>query len=244
MSFIEIRQLKKSFGNLSVLKEVDLNIEKNQVSVLIGASGSGKSTLLRCLNLLETPDSGIISVNNQNILENKFDINLYRSKVGMVFQNFNLFENLNVLKNCTIAQEKVLGRSFKEAQNNAIYYLDLVGMKDFKDVPVNNLSGGQKQRVAIARALCMNPDVLLYDEPTSALDPEMVDEVLKVIKMVSSQEITSVIVTHEMEFAKEVADVVYYMDNGVIVESGSPDVIFTNPQQNRTQEFLKRYLRN
>lgn len=244
MSFVEIRQLKKSFGNLEVLKEVSLNIEKNQVSVLIGASGSGKSTLLRCLNLLEVPDSGLIIVNNQNILENKFDINLYRSKVGMVFQNFNLFENLNVLKNCTIAQEKVLNLSFNEAKNNAIYYLDLVGMKDFKDVPVNNLSGGQKQRVAIARALCMNPDILLYDEPTSALDPEMVDEVLKVIKMVSSQDITSVIVTHEMEFAKEVADVVFYMDNGVIVESGSPDVIFSNPKELRTREFLKRYLRN
>lgn len=244
MSFVEIRQLKKSFGNLEVLKEVSLNIEKNQVSVLIGASGSGKSTLLRCLNLLEVPDSGLIIVNNQNILENKFDINLYRSKVGMVFQNFNLFENLNVLKNCTIAQEKVLNLSFNEAKNNAIYYLDLVGMKDFKDVPVNNLSGGQKQRVAIARALCMNPNILLYDEPTSALDPEMVDEVLKVIKMVSSQDITSVIVTHEMEFAKEVADVVFYMDNGVIVESGSPDVIFSNPKELRTREFLKRYLRN
>lgn len=244
MSFIEIRKLKKSFGNLAVLKEVDLNIEKNQVTVLIGASGSGKSTLLRCLNLLEVPDSGIIRVNNQNILENKIDINLYRSKVGMVFQNFNLFENLNVLKNCTIAQEKVLKRSFKEAANNAVYYLDLVGMKEFKDVAVNNLSGGQKQRVAIARALCMNPDVLLYDEPTSALDPMMVDEVLKVIKTVSSQDITSVIVTHEMEFAKEVADVVFYMDNGVIIESGSPDIIFSNPQEIQTQEFLKRFLRN
>lgn len=243
MSFIEIKKLKKSFQNLEVLRGVNLNIDEHKVSVLIGASGCGKSTLLRCLNLLEMPDEGIINVNGKNILDHKCDINIYRSKVGMVFQNFNLFDNLSVLKNCTIAQEKVLRRNSKKALDTALYYLDLVGMLNFRDASVNNLSGGQKQRVAIARALCMDPDVLLYDEPTSALDPEMVEEVLKVIKMVCSQGITSVIVTHEMEFAKDVADMVFFMDNGTIVESGSPDVIFSNPKEKRTQEFLKRFLR-
>lgn len=243
MSFIEIKKLRKSFQNLEVLRGVNLNIDEHKVSVLIGASGCGKSTLLRCLNLLEMPDEGIINVNGKNILDHKCDINIYRSKVGMVFQNFNLFDNLSVLKNCTIAQEKVLRRNSKKALDTALYYLDLVGMLNFRDASVNNLSGGQKQRVAIARALCMDPDVLLYDEPTSALDPEMVEEVLKVIKMVCSQGITSVIVTHEMEFAKDVADMVFFMDNGTIVESGSPDVIFSNPKEKRTQEFLKRFLR-
>ena len=243
MSFIEIKKLKKSFQNLEVLRGVNLNIDEHKASVLIGASGCGKSTLLRCLNLLEMPDEGIINVNGKNILDHKCDINIYRSKVGMVFQNFNLFDNLSVLKNCTIAQEKVLRRNSKKALDTALYYLDLVGMLNFRDASVNNLSGGQKQRVAIARALCMDPDILLYDEPTSALDPEMVEEVLKVIKMVCSQGITSVIVTHEMEFAKDVADMVFFMDNGTIVESGSPDVIFSNPKEKRTQEFLKRFLR-
>lgn len=242
MSYIKIENLKKSFNNLDVLKDINMSIEKHEITVLIGPSGSGKSTLLRCLNLLEKPNDGKIIVDEKNILEKNFDINNYRAKVGMVFQNFNLFENLNVLKNCTIAQEKVLKISHIKAVENAKKFLKMVGMENFINSDVKNLSGGQKQRVAIARALCMEPEILLYDEPTSALDPEMVDEVLNVIKKVCKEGITTIIVTHEMEFAKEISDMVYFMDQGLIVEKDKPEVIFNNPKMNRTKEFLKRFL--
>ncbi len=239
---IQIKNLSKSFNNLEVLKNINLTIEKNTVHTIIGSSGSGKSTLLRCINLLETPDSGEIIVFNQNILNSNFDIDNYRRKVSMVFQNFNLFDNLNVLKNCTIALEKVLKIPTKQANEIAIKNLTDVGLKDFIYQNVKKLSGGQKQRVAIARSLCLNPDVILFDEPTSALDPEMVEEVLKTIKSLAKLDITIIIVTHEMQFAREVSDTVHFMDKGVVVESLSPEIMYTNPKNERTREFLKKFL--
>lgn len=242
MSIIEVKNIHKKFGELEVLKGINFEVKEKDVVCLIGASGSGKSTILRCINQLETFDSGEILFENENIYNIK-NINSYRSKVGMVFQSFNLFNNMSVIKNCTIAQIKVLNISKEEAEKKAIYYLDKVGMKDFVHATCSTLSGGQKQRVAIARALCMNPKVLLFDEPTSALDPEMVHEVLNVMKDLANEGLTMIIVTHEMEFAKDVSNKVIFMDKGIIVESGTPDVIFTNPSQDRTKEFLKRYLK-
>lgn len=239
---IKINDVHKSFDHLEVLKGVSFDVHKNDVVCLIGASGSGKSTLLRCINLLEIPDSGEIIVDNQNILHTK-DINSYRAKVGMVFQQFNLFNNISVLKNCMIAQQKVLKRSADKAQEKALYFLKKVGMESFIHANVTTLSGGQKQRVAIARALCMDPEILLFDEPTSALDPEMVGEVLDVMKNLASEGLTMVIVTHEMSFAKEVSNKVVFMANGIIEEQGSPKQIFENPQSEKTKSFLARFNR-
>ncbi|HPT89253.1 MAG TPA: amino acid ABC transporter ATP-binding protein [Bacilli bacterium] len=239
---IRIEKLNKSFHNNQVLKNIDLNIYEGEVVCIIGASGSGKSTLLRCINLLEEPDSGNIYFEDQNILDSQFNLNKLRTKIGMVFQSFNLFNNYNVLDNCLIGPTKVLGLSKKDAKEKAIYYLTKVGLENFIHQDVNRLSGGQKQRVAIARALTMEPRVMLFDEPTSALDPEMVGEVLSVMREVAKSRMTMVVVTHEMDFAREVATRVIYMDDGQIIEEGTPEQIFTKPQHPRTNEFLRRIL--
>ncbi|MEN8702344.1 amino acid ABC transporter ATP-binding protein [Bacillus infantis] len=240
---IEVQHLSKSFGTNLVLKDIDFSVEKGEVVTIIGSSGSGKSTLLRCINLLEKPSGGQIIYNGENILDDKHDIFAYRQNLGMVFQQFNLFNNHNVLNNCVVGQVKVLKRSKEEAEKVAMKYLKVVGMDQYINAKPKQLSGGQKQRVAIARALSMEPDVMLFDEPTSALDPEMVGEVLKVMKELAGSGQTMLIVTHEMEFAKEVSDRVVFMDKGVIAEEGSPEQIFNNPQQERTREFLKRTLK-
>jgi putative lysine transport system ATP-binding protein len=240
---IDIQHLSKSFGPREVLKDINFSVEKGEVVTIIGSSGSGKSTLLRCVNLLEKPSGGQIIYNGENILDNKHDINAYRTKLGMVFQQFNLFNNHDVLNNCTVGQIKVLKRSKEEAEKIALKYLKVVGMDQFVNAKPKQLSGGQKQRVAIARALSMEPDVMLFDEPTSALDPEMVEEVLKVMKELAGSGLTMLIVTHEMQFAKEVSDRVVFMDKGVIAEEGSPEQIFENPKEDRTREFLKRTLK-
>ena len=237
---IEVRHLKKSFGALEVLKDVDFIIDKGQVITIIGSSGSGKSTLLRCMNLLEIPDGGEILYHGEDIRQHK-TINSYRAKVGMVFQSFNLFENKSVIENCMLAQMKVLKRSKEEAKDNALKYLKQVGMERFANASVTTLSGGQKQRVAIARTLCMNPDVILFDEPTSALDPEMVGDVLDVMKNLAKEGLTMAVVTHEMQFAKEVSDIVLFMDQGKVCEMGTPDQVFNHPQHERTKKFLSRY---
>lgn len=242
MSLIEIKDVHKTFDNFDVLKGINLNIEKGQVVTIIGSSGSGKSTLLRCLNLLEVPTSGEINFNGVPLMDKNTNIDKIRTKIGMVFQSFNLFNNKNVLDNCILAQVKVLHRTKKEAEEIAHKYLCKVGMDNFIKAKVTSLSGGQKQRVAIARALCMNPEVLLFDEPTSALDPEMVGEVLDVMKELSNEGMTMVIVTHEMKFAKDISDLVVFIDNGVILEKGSSDDIFIHPKEKRTKEFLKRFI--
>ena len=240
---IEIQHLSKSFGTHEVLKDINFSVKKGEVVSIIGSSGSGKSTLLRCVNLLEQPSGGEIIYKGENILDDKHDINKFRTKLGMVFQHFNLFNNLNVLGNCTVGQIQVLKRSKEEAEKIALKYLTQVGMEKFVNAKPKHLSGGQKQRVAIARALSMEPDVMLFDEPTSALDPEMVGEVLKVMKELAESGLTMIIVTHEMEFAREVSDRVIFMDKGLIAEEGTPDEIFQNPKEERTKEFLKRTLK-
>jgi putative lysine transport system ATP-binding protein len=240
---IDIQHLSKSFGTHEVLKDIDFSVNKGEVVCIIGSSGSGKSTLLRCVNLLEKPSGGQIIYNGENILDDKHDVYKYRTKLGMVFQQFNLFNNHNVLSNCVIGQIKVLKRSKEEAEKVAMKYLKVVGMEQYVNAKPKQLSGGQKQRVAIARALSMEPDVMLFDEPTSALDPEMVGEVLKVMKELAESGLTMLIVTHEMGFAKEVSDRVVFMDKGVIAEEGSPEQIFNTPTQERTREFLKRTLK-
>ena len=241
-NIIEIKNLQKSFGEHDVLKGIDLDMRRGEVVSIIGASGSGKSTMLRCLNLLETPSSGDILYMGESILDKKFDIAKYRAKVGMVFQQFNLFNNMSVLENCVLGQMKVLKRGREEAEKTASEYLNRVGMGAFIKARPAQLSGGQKQRVAIARALAMNPDVLLFDEPTSALDPEMVGEVLSVMKTLAKTGLTMLVVTHEMQFAKDVSTRVIFMDKGVVAEDASPDVIFDNPRNPRTREFLYRVL--
>lgn len=241
-NIITIKNLKKSFGSLEVLKDIQFSVKKNDVICLIGSSGSGKSTLLRCINVLEIPDSGEILLHGKDILKGHIDVNKHRATVGMVFQSFNLFNNMSVLKNCMIGQMKVLKRSKHESEKTAMEYLTKVGMDKFAASLPTQLSGGQKQRVAIARALCMNPEVLLFDEPTSALDPEMVGDVLEVMRDLAKEGLTMIVVTHEMDFAKEVATHVVFMDKGVIVEEGPPNEIFTNPQQERTKAFLSRFL--
>ena len=237
---IEINHLSKSFGNHKVLKDIDFSVNKGEVVCIIGSSGSGKSTLLRCVNLLEKPTGGEIIYNGENILDDKHDIYKYRTKLGMVFQQFNLFNNHNVLSNCVVGQIKVLGRSKEEAEKVAMKYLDIVGMSNYINAKPKQLSGGQKQRVAIARALSMEPDVILFDEPTSALDPEMVGEVLKVMKKLAESGLTMLVVTHEMEFAREVSHRVVFMNNGIIEEEGDPEEIFNNPKKERTREFTLR----
>ena len=237
---LEVRNLKKSFGNDGVLKGVSFSVEKNQVISIIGSSGCGKSTTLRCINLLEMPSDGEILFKGENILLK--NPSKYRTHIGMVFQNFNLFENLNVIDNCILGPMKVLKLSRDEAVSKARNYLETVGMSRFENHSVRKLSGGQKQRVAIARTLCMDPEIILFDEPTSALDPEMVGEVLDVLRTLAAEGITMIIVTHEMAFAREVSDEVIFMDQGLIVEQGPPEEIFTNPKEERTRQFLKRYL--
>lgn len=236
---LEIKNLKKSFGNNEVLKGVDFSVNEGEVITIIGSSGSGKSTLLRCINFLEEPDSGEIIFEGKNVLDTNIDHNKYRKDLGMVFQQFNLFNNMTSLKNATIAQEKVLNRSKDLAVQKALHYLKLVGMDEYQNAMPSQLSGGQKQRVAIARALAMEPKVMLFDEPTSALDPEMVSEVLSTMKHLAELGFTMIVVTHEMDFARQVSDRVIFMNNGIILEDASPEKIFTNPEHNRTREFLK-----
>lgn len=243
-SIININNLKKHFGNLEVLQDVDFHVDKGEVITIIGSSGSGKSTLLRCINLLEIPDGGEILYHDKDILKGEININQHRAHIGMVFQSFNLFNNKNVLENCMIGQVKVLKRSKAEAEKKALYFLEKVGMKDFAKAGSTQLSGGQKQRVAIARALCMDPEVLLFDEPTSALDPEMVGGILDVMKGLAQEGLTMIVVTHEMQFAKEVSTRVVFMDKGVIAEEGTPDDIFNHPTHERTKAFLGRYIQN
>lgn len=240
---IEIKHLRKSFGTNEVLKDINFSVTKGEVVCIIGSSGSGKSTLLRCINLLEKPSGGKIFYHGENILESGHDLYAYRTKLGMVFQQFNLFNNHDVLSNCTVGQIKVLKRSKEEAEKVAMKYLKVVGMEQYINAKPKQLSGGQKQRVAIARALSMEPDVMLFDEPTSSLDPELVDEVLRVMKKLAKTGLTMLVVTHEMEFAREVADRVVFMDKGVIEEEGSPAEIFNNPKKERTREFLRRSLK-
>lgn len=238
---LDIKHLNKSFGNHEVLKDINFSVTKGDVTSIIGASGSGKSTLLRCINLLETPTSGKILYNNSNILDTK-NIPNYRAKVGMVFQNFNLFENMNVLKNCMIGLQKVLKIDTNSAKEKSLFYLDKVGMSPYINAKPKQLSGGQKQRVAIARALAMQPDVLLFDEPTSALDPQMVGEVLSVIKALANEGFTMIIVTHEMSFAKEISNRVVFMYDGIILEKGTSEDIFENPKNIETKNFLHRFI--
>lgn len=239
MSLIEVKNLSKSFEDTVVIKDVSFKVNQGECVVIIGSSGSGKSTLLRCINLLERPTSGEILFNEENILNPEVDENVVRSKLQMVFQNFNLFSNMSVLKNCTIGQMKVLKRDKKLANEIALSNLTRVGLADRINYRIKEISGGQKQRVAIARALSMNPSVILFDEPTSALDPEMVHEVLKVMKELAKEKTTMIVVTHEMQFAKEVADSIIFMDEGVIVEEGSSDYIFNKSTNKRLRTFLQ-----
>ncbi len=239
---IEIRHLRKAFGKHEVLRDINFSVRKGEVTCIIGPSGSGKSTLLRCFNLLEMPDGGDIFFKGDNIQTAKFPLAQYHARVGMVFQSFNLFNNMTVLKNCMLGQIKVLHRSAEEAERNARKYLEKVGMVQYINAKPKQLSGGQKQRVAIARALAMDPEVLLFDEPTSALDPEMVGEVLKVMRDLAESGLTMLVVTHEMGFARNVANNVIFMDNGVIVEYGDPQDILLYPQSLRLKEFLARVL--
>lgn len=237
---LEIKNLHKKFGKLEVLNGVNISVEKGEKIVILGSSGSGKSTALRCVNLLETPTGGQILYNGEDIT--KQNINKYRKKVGMVFQNFNLFPNMSVLENITLSPKAFGDDTDENIEKKAIELLKRVGLEDKKDVYPNSLSGGQKQRVAIARALANSPEVLLFDEPTSALDPEMVKEVLDVIKELSEEGLTMLIVTHEMNFAKEVADKVIFMDGGIVLEEGTPSEIFDNPKEERTKEFFSKIL--
>ena len=239
---LQINHLSKSFGSNTVLKDISFSVEKGDIISIIGASGSGKSTLLRCINLLEMPNSGEIIYNGKNVLERGVKAARYRARVGMVFQSFNLFNNMTVLENCMVGQIRVLKRKRAEAKANAIKYLEKVGMAPYVNAKPRQLSGGQKQRVAIARAMVMDPEVLLFDEPTSALDPEMVGEVLAVMKKLAESGMTMLVVTHEMSFARDASTRVIYMCDGVILEQGAPNELFSNPQQPRTREFLRRML--
>ena len=240
---LEIRHLSKAFGSHAVLKDIDFTVDKGDVTTIIGASGSGKSTLLRCINLLETLTTGEILFHGQDVSKGRINSSAYRAKVGMVFQSFNLFNNLTVLANCMIGQQKVLKIHAEEAKKRALYYLNKVGMAPYINARPDQISGGQKQRVAIARALAMEPEVLLFDEPTSALDPEMVGEVLEVMKkLATTDNMTMLVVTHEMAFARDVSTHVVYMADGVIEEEGDPARIFSSPESQKTRDFLKRIL--
>ena len=240
-TILEIRHLSKSFGTNLVLRDIDFTVEKGDVISIIGASGSGKSTLLRCINLLETPTSGEILYHGQNVTGPKVNAPRYRSHVGMVFQSFNLFNNMTVLENCVVGQVKVLKKDRETARKNAMRYLEQVGMAPYINAKPRQISGGQKQRVAIARALAMEPEVLLFDEPTSALDPEMVGEVLSVMRGLADSGMTMLVVTHEMAFAKDVSSRVVYMNQGVICEEGTPEQVFGDPQRQETRDFLSRF---
>ena len=239
---IEVKNLKISFGDLQVIKDLSINIKKGEKIVVIGPSGSGKSTFLRCLNRLETPDSGHIYFQNVDIMDPKINLDLCRQKMGMVFQHFNLFPHLTVLENITLAPISLKLKTKEEAQSQALKLLERIGLQEKANVYPSTLSGGQKQRIAIVRTLAMNPDVILFDEPTSALDPEMVGEVLAVIKQLATEGMTMVVVTHEMGFAREVADRVIFMDDGYIAEEGSPEDIFQHPKSERLKQFLKAVL--
>ncbi|HBJ10724.1 MAG TPA: ABC transporter [Ruminococcaceae bacterium] len=239
---LQVKHLSKTFGKHEVLRDIDFSVNTGDVTTIIGSSGSGKSTLLRCINLLETPTSGEIMYHGENIDKLKGGASAYRSHVGMVFQSFNLFNNMTVLKNCMIGQTKVLGKSRAEAKKAALHFLGKVGMAPYINAKPSQLSGGQKQRVAIARALAMNPEVLLFDEPTSALDPQMVGEVLEVMRNLANEGLTMIVVTHEMAFARDVSSHVVFMADGVICEEGTPADIFENPQNAKTREFLSRFL--
>lgn len=243
-SILKVQHLSKSFGNHQVLQDIDFETHPQDVICIIGASGSGKSTLLRCINLLETPTSGEILFHGSSIFAGGFNLNTYRAHVGMVFQSFNLFHNLTVLQNCMAGTKKVLKKSGEEAHATAIKYLTKVGMAPYINAKPAQLSGGQQQRVAIARALAMEPDILLFDEPTSALDPQMVGEVLEVMRGLAKEGLTMIIVTHEMAFARDVSSRVIFMDQGVIAEDGSPSQIFGAPKNQRTKEFLSRFIGN
>lgn len=241
---LQVKHLSKTFGKHEVLRDIDFSVNAGDVTSIIGASGSGKSTLLRCINLLETPSSGEILYHGANIDKIKGGASAYRSHVGMVFQSFNLFNNMTVLKNCMIGQTKVLGKSRAEAKETALKYLGKVGMAPYINAKPSQLSGGQKQRVAIARALAMNPEVLLFDEPTSALDPQMVGEVLSVMRTLAAEGLTMIVVTHEMAFARDVSSHVVFMADGVICEEGTPADIFENPKNAKTRDFLTRFFEN
>ena len=238
---LQVNHLSKAFGSNLVLRDIDFTVEKGDVISIIGASGSGKSTLLRCINLLETPSSGEILYHGKNVVGRGVNPTEYRSHVGMVFQSFNLFNNMTVLENCMVGQTKVLKKSKEEARQNAMKYLEKVGMAPYINAKPRQISGGQKQRVAIARALAMEPEVLLFDEPTSALDPEMVGEVLAVMRDLANEGMTMLVVTHEMAFARDVSNHVVYMADGVICEEGEPKELFAHPKQARTREFLSRF---
>ena len=242
-TILQIRHLSKAFGSNLVLKDIDFSVSTGDVTCIIGASGSGKSTLLRCLNILETPTTGEILYHGTNIVGGKVNAPAYRAKVGMVFQSFNLFNNMNVLENCMIGQVKVLKKNKEDAKKNAMQYLEKVGMAPYINAKPRQLSGGQKQRVAIARALAVEPELLLFDEPASALEPQMVGEVLEVMRNLAKEGLTMIIVTHEMAFARDVSSHVVFMAGGVIAEEGTPREIFENPQNQLTREFLGRFMR-
>ena len=239
---LELRHLQKQFGDHAVLRDISLTVEKGQTVSVIGASGSGKSTMLRCINLLETPTSGEVLFRGQDIQQKGFNLSDYRARVGMVFQSFNLFNNMTALANCMVGQTTVMHRSKEEARKVALHYLEKVGMAPYINAKPRQLSGGQKQRVAIARALAMEPEALLFDEPTSALDPQMVGEVLTVMRSLAEEGMTMIVVTHEMDFARDVSDRVIFMADGVIAEEGTPEDIFEHPQNPVTRDFLSRFL--
>ena len=243
-TILQVQHLSKSFGTHEVLRDIDFTVQKGDVTSIIGASGSGKSTLLRCINLLENPTSGEILYHGENVVRRGFNAAAYRARVGMVFQSFNLFNNMTVLENCIVGQVKVLKKDREEARRHALYYLEKVGMAPYINAKPRQLSGGQKQRVAIARALAMDPEVLLFDEPTSALDPEMVGEVLTVMQGLAQEGITMLVVTHEMAFARDVSNHVVFMSQGVICEEGTPAEVFGNPQKQETKDFLARFRNN
>jgi putative lysine transport system ATP-binding protein len=239
---LDIRHLSKKFGENTVLRDIDFSVNKGDVICIIGASGSGKSTLLRCVNLLENPTGGEILFHSNDVTKGRINVPAYRAKVGMVFQSFNLFSNMTALSNCTVGLQKVLKKDKKESEQIARYYLDKVGMSPYVNAKPRQLSGGQKQRVAIARALAMEPEVLLFDEPTSALDPQMVGEVLTVMRKLAEEGLTMIVVTHEMAFARDVSSHVVFMSEGVICEEGTPEQIFVNPLNQETKDFLARFI--
>ena len=241
-NILEVRHLVKKFGDIEVLKDIAFSVKKGDVICVIGASGSGKSTLLRCINMLETVSGGQILFHGEDIMSGKLSVPEYRMKVGMVFQNFNLFYNMTALKNCMAGLRLVLKKDKESARKTAIDYLDKVGMAPYINARPRQLSGGQQQRVAIARALSMEPEVLLFDEPTSALDPQMVGEVLAVMRKLATEGLTMVIVTHEMAFARDVSNRVVFMNDGIIYEEGAPEQIFNNPQKQETKDFLSRFM--
>ena len=243
-TILEVRHLSKSFGSHEVLRDIDFTVAPGDVTSIIGASGSGKSTLLRCINLLETPTAGEILYHGQDVVSGSVNAASYRAKVGMVFQSFNLFNNMTVLENCMIGQQKVLKRPREEARACAMNYLEKVGMAPYINAKPRQISGGQKQRMAIARAMAMGPEVLLFDEPTSALDPEMVGEVLRVMRDLANEGMTMLVVTHEMAFARDISNQVVYMNQGVICEQGTPAEIFGAPQKQETRDFLSRFRSN